>query len=125
MGMGASTRAVASTFTNYKKNTGPYFKGNKDPQLRSSAQPTTACLDVSSKLITQSALSPLSSSDRNEASPSERFKRQLEKKERDVSREMTTRHTSLAAAIAVASQLDSVALHAVHLIAKATLPVDW
>ena len=38
---------------------------------------------------------------------------------------MTTRHTSHAAAIVVAQQLDGVALHAVYFIAKVTLPVDW
>ena len=43
----------------------------------------------------------------------------------DVSSEMTTRHTSLAAAIFVAQQLDGVTHHAVHLIAKVTLRVDW
>ena len=37
---------------------------------------------------------------------------------------MTTRHTSLAAAIVVAPQLDGVAVDAVHLIAKVTLPMD-
>ena len=44
---------------------------------------------------------------------------------RDVSCEMTTMYTSLGAAIVVAQQLDGVALHAVHLIAKVTLQVDW
>ena len=43
-------------------------------------------------------------------------KRQLEKKR--LSCEMTT-------VIVVAQQLDGVALHAVHLIAKVTLPMDW
>ena len=43
---------------------------------------------------------------------------------RDVSCEMTTRHTSLTVAIVVTPQLDGVALHAVRLIAKVTLPVD-
>ena len=52
-------------------------------------------LHLSSKLITQSAPS-----------------------------EMTTRHTSLAAAIVVAPQLGGVALDAVHLIAQITLPMD-
>ena len=81
----------------------------KNAQLRSSAQSTPAWLSicaVSSKLLTQSAPSPLSSSDRHDASPSERFKkRQLEKKTvlRDVSCEMTTGHTSLAAAIALSN----------------------
>ena len=59
-------------------------KREKPEQLRSSAPSTPAWLSmcaVSSKLLTQSAPSPLSSSDRNEALPSKRFnKRQLEKK---------------------------------------------
>ena len=37
--------------------------------------------------------------------------------------EMTTRHTSPAAAIVAVEQHDGVALHAVHLIAKVALPV--
>ena len=44
---------------------------------------------------------------------------------RYVSCEMTTKPASLAAAIVVAPQLDGVAHHAVHLIAKVTQPVDW
>ena len=42
-----------------------------------------------------------------------------------MSSEMTSRHSSLAAAVVVAQQLDGVALHAVQLIAKVTQLVDW
>ena len=77
-----STRVVASTFKNYKN----HDSSNKNQQRRSSAPSTPAwhsICTVSSKLITQSAPSPLSSSDRNEASPSQKFKkRHLEKKKK-------------------------------------------
>ena len=43
---------------------------------------------------------------------------------RDVSCEMTTRHTSLAAASVVAQELDGVALDAVHLIAEVAQSMD-
>ena len=43
---------------------------------------------------------------------------------RDVSCEMTTRHTLLAAAMVVAQELDGVALDAVHLIAEVALSMD-
>ena len=98
------------------------FKRNKNAQLRSSAPSTPAWLSicaVSPKLLAQP--SPLLSSDRSEALPSERLKkRQLEKKNLSCER-----HTSLAVANVVAQQLDGVALRAVHLIAKVSLPVEW
>ena len=55
---------------------------NKNPQLRSpSTLAWLAICTFSLKLITQSAPSPMLSTDRNEASPSERFKKTpLEKK---------------------------------------------
>ena len=112
VGLWARPPVLLPSRSKITKTTAPHFKRNKNPQLRSSAPPIPALLCICavwSKLLTQLAPSPLSSSDRNEASPSERFKnRQLEKRTvlRDVSWEMTMRHTPLAAAIVVAPQLE-------------------
>ena len=126
--VGTSTRAVAGALTSKpqpllllrghilpccrqhaQKLQKPQLLISKETKMHGFAQVhhlTPAWLSICavlSKLLTQSAPSPL----------------------RDVPCKMTTRHTSLAAAIVVAQQLDGVALHTVHLIAKVTVSVDW